>query len=463
MEILVIDSGSEQQESKIVQEFQKCHPSIRLLRTNNRESLYKSWNLAITKAQGEYLTNANTDDRHHPKCIELLSQALDENPASGLSYGNLYKSLLPNAKYGEEKDSLPCYSQQFFPGSVLLHYPYGAQPLWRKNLHEKVGFFEEEFKALGDYDFALRLISNGITSKHVPDAWGKMLWHDDALSTRDFTPFQEKQVLIERHRNTETVLAAYKPMLSTEQALLREEEILDECFLDLGLRSLCYYPQFSNEDPHLDLDMLDFSFSRKIEDKRFANNRLLRELLLGKSTKRSELLEREGVMQANLRFSETGIGAGEFHLYPSNFMFPTETKLKKMQNHYLFPRKDLTKGEKGNLFVFCFEKFWNHLLKNIPVKELPDYEKIYVWGVNDKGMLLGSWLKSQNLRFSLTDSNPASHQIAKEDPPVLAPDKVLKEAMGRKVAVILAMSSHHHSNLMNRLETDLDQVDVFPL
>ena len=142
--------------------------------------------------------------------------------------------------------------------SVLLHYPLWCSTLWRKNLHEKVGFFEEEFKALGDYDFALRLISNGITSKYVPDAWGKMLWHDDALSTRDFTPFQEKQVIIERHRNTETVLAAYKPMLSTEQALLREEEILDECFLDLGLAPSLLLPQFSNEDPHLDLDMLDF-------------------------------------------------------------------------------------------------------------------------------------------------------------------------------------------------------------
>ena len=80
---------------------------------------------------------------------------------------------------------------------------------------------------------------------------------------------------------------------------------------------------------------------------------------------------------------------------------------------------------------------------------------------NDKGTFR-SWLKSQNSIFTYR-FKPASHQIAKEDPPVLAPDKVLKEATGRKVAVILAMSSHHHSNLMNRLETDLDEVDVFPL
>ena len=351
MEILVIDSGSEHQESKIVQKFQKCHPSNRLLRTNNRE-LSQILNLAITKAQGEYqrmqiptIGTTRSVSNYCPKpwtktCIWLAWKPLQIScQMQNMARKRTSTSILNSSFQG-----------------VFCHITFMVLN-FGKNLHEKVGFFEVEFKALGDYDFALRLISNGITSKYVPDAWGKMLWHDDALSTRDFTPFQEKQVIIERHRNTETVLAAYKPMLSTEQALLREEEILDECFLDLGLRSLCYYPQFSNEDPHLDLDMLDFSFSRKIEDKRFANNRLLRELLLGKSTKPSELLEREGVMQANLRFSETGIGAGEFHLYPSNFMFPTETKLKKMQNHYLFPRKDRTKGEKGNLFVFCLRNF----------------------------------------------------------------------------------------------------------
>jgi glycosyltransferase involved in cell wall biosynthesis len=463
MEILIIDSGSEQQECKIVEEFQKAHQSIIYFRTDERESLYKSWNRAIEKARGEYLTNANTDDRHDPKCIELLSRALDKNPACGLSYGNLYKTFVPNADYDTEENSQTCHSQEFFPGSVMLHYIYGAQPMWRKSLHAEVGIFNENFKALGDYDFALRLISKGITSKYVSDAWGKMLWHNEALSTRDFTALQEKRSIIEQHRNAETVFASYQPILSTEQAHREREEILDECFLDLGLRALCHYPQFSKQEPHIDLDMLDFAFSRKTEDKRFTNNRLLLDLLLGKRRKPLDKLKRNAIAQGNLRFLEVGIGSGEFYFWGSTFGFPTENKLKDIQSHYLSPKKEKTTGEDRNMYVFSFDKFWCQMLKNIPVKELPNYENIYVWGANDRAILLSSWLKSHNISFSLVDSNPESQEDTKNGMPVIGPDVLFTEAKGNRVAVILAMGSHYHSTLASRLKDKLDQVDIFPM
>lgn len=463
MEILIIDSGSEQQEGKIVEEFQNAHQSIIYFRTDERESLYKSWNRAIGKARGEYLTNANTDDRHHPKCIELLSQALDENPACGLSYGNLYKTFVPNADYDTEENSQICHSQEFFPGSIMLHYIYGAQPLWRKSLHAQVGIFNENFQALGDYDFALRLISKGITSKYVSDAWGKMLWHNEALSTRDFTASQEKRAIIETHRNAETVFASYQPMLTNEQANRKKEEILDECFLDLGIRALCHYPQFSRQEPLIDLEMLDFAFSRNSEDKRFINNRLLLELLLGKRSKLLDKLKKNGIPQQNLRFLDIGIGSGEFYVWGSAFGFPTENKLKDMQSHYLTPKKEKTTDEDRNMYVFSFDKFWCQMLKKIPVKELPDYENIYVWGANDRALLLSSWLKSRKISFSLIDSNPTSQVGTKNGMPVIDPDVLFAQAKGNRVAVILAMGSHHHSNLAHRLEDELDQVDIFPL
>lgn len=63
MEVLVIDSGSQQGESAICAEYARIHPRIRLIRTE-REPLYAAWNRAIPLARGKYLTNANTDDRH---------------------------------------------------------------------------------------------------------------------------------------------------------------------------------------------------------------------------------------------------------------------------------------------------------------------------------------------------------------------------------------------------------------
>ncbi|MBT5716029.1 MAG: glycosyltransferase, partial [Opitutae bacterium] len=162
MEILIIDSGSQEEEGEIVREYQSRYDRIRYFRTEQRETLYRSWNRAVEKAQGEYLTNANTDDRHESNCIEILANTLDENPDCGLCYGNLFKSSDPNQSFNHQDESNLCESQEFFPASALLHCTNGAQPLWRKALHDQVGLFDEKFKAIGDHDFAIRLAKNGV-------------------------------------------------------------------------------------------------------------------------------------------------------------------------------------------------------------------------------------------------------------------------------------------------------------
>jgi len=77
LEIIVIDSGSLQHEKEVVTVFQKKGYRIRYFRTEKRESLYAAWNHGIGLSEGKYLTNANTDDRHDPDCLEKLSDILD--------------------------------------------------------------------------------------------------------------------------------------------------------------------------------------------------------------------------------------------------------------------------------------------------------------------------------------------------------------------------------------------------
>ena len=64
LEIVVIDSGSPQNEGTIVREFQQRYDNILYIRTAQREGLYAAWNRGIQAARGKYITNANTDDRH---------------------------------------------------------------------------------------------------------------------------------------------------------------------------------------------------------------------------------------------------------------------------------------------------------------------------------------------------------------------------------------------------------------
>ena len=148
--------------------------------------------------------------------------------------------------------NIPCPSQTFFPGTLLLHNYIGAQPVWRKSLHSKIGYFDESFKVVGDYEFMLRAASTGSIFSYVPEASGLMLRHENALSTQDQTCEIERDSLLLKYRSAKNVCSIYEDVFGGENPNLRSES-----FLDLGIRALCYFPQFSSGSPQF-----DFKFAR---------------------------------------------------------------------------------------------------------------------------------------------------------------------------------------------------------
>src|SRR5262249_18536001 len=81
LEILVINSGSPEGEDRIICEFAARSPDrFTYIHTQERETLYAAWNRALRAARGNYLTNANVDDRHHPEALERMANTLDCAP-----------------------------------------------------------------------------------------------------------------------------------------------------------------------------------------------------------------------------------------------------------------------------------------------------------------------------------------------------------------------------------------------
>lgn len=160
IEVLVIDSGSLQAESAICAEFAREHPQIRLIRTQ-REPLYAAWNRAISLARGKYLTNANTDDRHHPQFMELMTSALDRQPEVALVYAEQLVSHTENETFEEcqRRDARVRRLPDFTPEDLLMRCITGSQPVWRKSLHDELGVFDTRYQIAADYDMWLRFAS----------------------------------------------------------------------------------------------------------------------------------------------------------------------------------------------------------------------------------------------------------------------------------------------------------------
>jgi len=57
----------------------------------------------------------------------------------------------------------------------------GPQPLWRRSIHERHGWFDESFKVAGDYEFWLRIATTE-TMVHVPAVLGSIFRSAATLS-----------------------------------------------------------------------------------------------------------------------------------------------------------------------------------------------------------------------------------------------------------------------------------------
>lgn len=442
MEILIIDSGSEQQECKIVEEFQKAHNSILYFKTDEREPLYKSWNRAIEKARGKYLTNANTDDRHHSECLGRLVNKLEENPDCDVAYGNLYKSSIYNESFDANDKSVPCYSQTFNPGSLLLHDFIGAQPVWRKSLHDKIGMFDEFYEVVGDYEFFLRAASKGCNFIHEPKAEGIMLWHQGALSTKDSKGVKEKKLLFEKYRNPKKIVQFYQKNISSK--------IFDpaiDSFLDLGIRSLCYFPQFASNTPQFDLKLAKNCFEQYLDNPIFKHN-------LSSLDQVSHLSDVEDIEDMNTHI-----------FYGSQEELPSEFELKQIPSTYLIKDGvEKINGENRQKFIFNSTKFMKSLFSHLPIQDLTKYEQIFIYGFNERGKLLGKYLLSlghNNITFvdnfygeinggsKLTDFNIISFEY-------LIPC--------HNACFILAMSSHHWKSVTTQIlikypDSEIQKID----
>ncbi len=157
LEIIVIDAASPENEKDIIERYQENFNNIVYLRTPAREGLYASWNRGIKLAKGDYITSANTDDRHRKDALEILANYLDAHPEFALLYPGQIDTSVPNETFetssSQKRLNWPTYSY----AELERHCIIGSQPMWRKAMHDKYGYFREDFVSAGDYEFWLRM------------------------------------------------------------------------------------------------------------------------------------------------------------------------------------------------------------------------------------------------------------------------------------------------------------------
>lgn len=179
----VLVSGSEDEVKWLNSLTQDSHHKVHL--AVNRIGIYQAWNLAIKSGSGQLLTNLNADDLRLPHSICRQAAALEKSMASG-SYGNfiLTENLLPLGAI-EYRERLTSNLGDFDVEALVRRSQNNMHcaPMWRREIHCKVGMFNESFQSSGDTDFWLRAMLSGATFINYPPVTAVYFHNPEGLST----------------------------------------------------------------------------------------------------------------------------------------------------------------------------------------------------------------------------------------------------------------------------------------
>ncbi len=155
-EFLFIETASPERERESFAPFCREHSNCRLITTDERKSLYGAWNLGWRAARAPVVCYSNMDDAMHPRLLEEVGVAMERECWDACTVLIAKQSM--DAKWNDwsRVDDLSLSTR---PG------PFTA---WRRDLSERLGWFDERFVAAGDKEFWSRIAAAKLRVGLIP-------------------------------------------------------------------------------------------------------------------------------------------------------------------------------------------------------------------------------------------------------------------------------------------------------
>ena len=184
-ELIIINANSPENEEQYIKEFIKNHKNVVYKKLNYRATVMETENMAIKMASGDFIAQACVDDRHSPHYLETLAKHLHYSSDIDLVYTDCYQTTKPNETFENNSSNGNFYehSRNKFSRENMIKCLPGPMPMWKKSIHDKAGFFNEELAYAGDWDMFLRMVESGAQFKKVDIPLGLYYYNSEGLST----------------------------------------------------------------------------------------------------------------------------------------------------------------------------------------------------------------------------------------------------------------------------------------
>lgn len=184
VEIILIDSGSPQDERQVIQDFLPGRSlNVVYARSAQRETIQAAWNRGIGLATAPYLVFLGVDETLYPEALEVLVGELDRNPDVDWVMANSLVTAV-NDRGLHEHDVMTynrtgARKEHTYLETCYLSWVGG---MYRRTIHERFGYYDETFSAAGDTEFKSRVLPS-LNVKFIPQMLGLFLNYPDERTT----------------------------------------------------------------------------------------------------------------------------------------------------------------------------------------------------------------------------------------------------------------------------------------
>ena len=203
-EVIVVDNASSDGSMEFLQTVRE--PRLRMVSLPVNKGFAGGCNAGIARAEGRYIATLNNDAEADPRWIEELAGGMESDAAIGMCASKILfhgdRNRIDKAGHLMYPDGLnhgrgsgqPDRGQ--FERREEVLFPDAAAALYRRDMLDVIGLFDEHFFAYGDdADLGMRGRLAGWSCLYIPTA---IVYHVHSATAGEFSPL--KAFLIERNR-----------------------------------------------------------------------------------------------------------------------------------------------------------------------------------------------------------------------------------------------------------------------
>ncbi|WP_224983681.1 tetratricopeptide repeat protein [Geomonas agri] len=173
MEVIVVDAGSAQCEWAVVADLQQRYANLTALKLPSG-AVCRGVNMALKMASGRYLTILDVTDRLRRDAYEQLALVLEQNAAAMVAYGDTCFTAIAHESFANHTSYGKVIWPDYTPQQLSQLSEVAPHLLWRREVHDSVGYLPEGYPNHGLREFLLNVLER-FRIQHINEFTGLKL------------------------------------------------------------------------------------------------------------------------------------------------------------------------------------------------------------------------------------------------------------------------------------------------